>query len=88
MAGIEQSKEVLKSLKEAVMAAHAILEDGQITLKDARLVPSLIGDMKVIVSKVKAVKDEAADYDKEELQEVVGMLVDIALELALKLGVE
>ena len=88
MAGIEKTKEVLKSAKEAIMAVQAILEDGQITLKDARLIPSIVGDLKVIVAHVKAVKEEAADYDKEELQEVVGLLVDIALELALKLGVE
>jgi hypothetical protein len=88
MAGIEKTKEVLKSAKEAIMAVQAILEDGQITLKDARLIPSIVGDLKVIVAHVKAVKEEAADYDKEELQEVVGLMVDIALELALKLGVE
>jgi hypothetical protein len=85
MAGVEKSLEVVKVLGDLADCVEAVLEDGKVTLADAKVLPKLVGCVKVLMADVPAVKEELKDLDKPELEQLVGALVDAVLKLVDKL---
>lgn len=85
MAGIEQSKKLLSELAAAAKEIELVLEDGKVSLLDLRHAPALFADVKAAVDALSGVKEELKDLDKDELQELLQMVIDMGLELAAKL---
>lgn len=88
MADIAKSKEALEALKGLVDAAAKAMEDGKVGFSDIKLLPSIVSNSKVLVSAVPEIKAELQDLSKEELQELVGLALDVGLDVAKKFGVE
>lgn len=85
MAGIDKCLEVAKALGEVADCVEVVLEDGKVTLSDAKVLPKLVGCVKVLVSGLPEVKTELKDLDKEEIEKLCGVLVDGVLALVDKL---
>jgi len=86
MADIKESKELLISLIEAVDDFSKIMADGKVSLLDLRYVPKLISDLKPGFSGLDKLREEAADYDAEELKELANLGMELAMKLMSKIS--
>jgi G3E family GTPase len=86
MSGVKESKELLESLIKAMDIADKVLEDGKVTLVDVRHVPALISALKPGLEGVAKIKDELAQADDEDLKELAGLGLELAMKLMQKLG--
>jgi hypothetical protein len=84
MAGIENSKKFLLELASAAEGIQAVLEDGKVTLLDVRHAPKLFGDVKSAVDAIKGMESELKDLSKEEVQELMALVIELGLKLAEK----
>ena len=84
MAGVEKSLAVVKALADIVDCVEKVLEDGQVTLSDMKVLPSVVADLKLCVSSLQMVKDELSELDAEEVKQLVAALVEVALKAASK----
>jgi len=88
MADITQTKATLAALKELAHDVSLVMEDGKVSVGDVTKLPSLLADVKALVEAVKGVKPELEDLSKEELKEVLELVLDLSLDVAKKFGVE
>lgn len=84
MAGIEGIKKAFEAVKELIKTADLVLEDGKLTLLDARQVPSLIGDVRELIKAVQEsmAAGELADVDSAEFKELASMVVELVVLVA------
>jgi hypothetical protein len=86
MSGVKESRELLESLIKSMDVVDKVLEDGKVTLIDVRHVPALISALKPGLEGVSQVKDELAAADDQELKELAGLGLELALKLMEKLS--
>lgn len=88
MAGIESSKKFLSEVSEIVEGVEAVLADGKITLLDLKHAPALFADVKSAVEKLKGMQEELKDLQKEEIEELLALVIDLGLKLASKFDIK
>ncbi len=82
--GVKETLELLSSLSALVDAVDEVLADGKLSLGDVAVIPGLILALKPGVEGISSVKDELSELSKEELQQVLAGVVDLAVKIGEK----
>lgn len=88
MAGTKEILEAIEAIEGVVDAVQKIFDDGKITLIDARHVPSLVKALRNGFDDLAALKEEVKDLDSEEMQLVLGKVIELVLKIAGKFDFE
>jgi hypothetical protein len=70
MAGIQESKDVIKFVCSLVSAIAEASRDGKPTLSDAVQLLPVLKKLPAAVENISLIPEEASDYDAEELREL------------------
>jgi len=74
MAGIQESKDVIKFVCSLVSALAEAGRDGKPTLSDALQLLPVLKKLPAAVENISLIPEEASDYDAEELQELSNLV--------------
>ncbi len=76
MAGIEETKEVIRFVQVLAETIKVAKADGSIDIFDAMSAISLISPLAAAGKGILEIKEELKDLDKEEVQELLAMMQD------------
>lgn len=81
MAGIIETKEVIKFVQVLAETIEEAKKDGSIDIFDAMNAISLISPLAAAGKGILEIKEELKDLDKEEVQELLAMMQDAVSQL-------
>jgi len=81
MAGIEETKEVIRFVQILAETIEVAKADGSIDIFDAMSAISLISPLAAAGKGISEVKAELKDLDKEEVQELLALMQDAVAQL-------
>lgn len=80
MAGIKETVELLKGLRDLALDAKKVLADGAVTLGDLPVAVSLLGQLGTLTSAIQGVSDiptELKDLSADEINELVSTVLEM-----------